>query len=424
MYSNQKSFSAIQDITPQFLACRQLSEELCQPLEIEDYGLQAVVETSPVKWHLAHTSWFFETFILKQFEIPFKNFNPKFEYLFNSYYNGVGEQYLRANRHLLSRPTVEEIYQYRRNVTERMVNLFNQKNLEQYAEIYQLTLLGINHEQQHQELLLTDLLYSWSFNPLFPQYQTQPLLEQKQANKSRWLKQEGRLIEIGADNKQAFYFDNETPRHKVHINPFKVANCLITNRQFLQFIEDSGYQRPEFWLSDGWATVNQNQWQAPLYWQKDGNNWYQYSLNGLVPLNMEAPVCHVSAYEADAYARWANARLLTEAEWEYLAQQQPIDGNFLESGLLVPAAANNSNSIEQLFGDVWEWTSSAYSAYSGFQASDGAIGEYNGKFMCNQLALRGGSCVTSRDHIRSSYRNFFYPDARWQFSGIRLAKNI
>ncbi len=417
-FSDTKSQKSIEH----FLHTRKQSEAFCQPLEVEDYGLQAIAETSPAKWHLAHTSWFFETFILKPYEKGFKHFQSKYEYLFNSYYNGVGEQFLRSNRGLLSRPTVKEVYQYRENITQRIAQLLNTKSNDS-SRIQELLILGINHEQQHQELFFTDLLFNWYQNPLLPVYQ-KPKQTAVNADfkDTHWLSQKGGLTTIGAnDVSNEFIFDNESPQHQCFLNAFEIQNRLVTNQEFLEFIQDSGYKRPEFWLSDGWAAVQQHQWQAPLYWQNKGNRWYQYGLNGLNELEMAAPVCHISAYEADAYARWYGARLPTEAEWESVAQHKTLkQANFVESMNLAPLASES----EQFFGDVWEWTSSAYSPYPGFKAPEGAVGEYNGKFMCNQLVLKGGSCVTSHSHIRSSYRNFFYPEARWQFSGLRLARDL
>ncbi len=412
----------IPTLIEKFLLVRQSSEDFCKPLEIEDYGLQAIAETSPAKWHLAHTSWFFETFILKSYEKGFKHFNNKFSYLFNSYYNGIGEQFLRSKRGLLSRPTVKEVFQYRNNVTQRIIDVLNNGDVAQ-TELCDLIILGINHEQQHQELFFTDLLFNWFQNPLLPTYQNRTLQKTLiNTKKSSWIEQSEGLVEIGNDfDGSMFIFDNESPRHQCFLKPFEIQNRLVTNREYLEFIHEKGYNRPEFWLSDGWSTIKQQSWKAPLYWKHEGETWYQYGLNGLRQLDLEAPVSHISAYEADAFARWAGARLPTEAEWEIVANKRTAEhGNFVETNNLVPVAAEN----EQFYGDVWEWTSSAYSPYPGFKPPKGAVGEYNGKFMCNQLVLRGGSCVTSKHHIRSSYRNFFYPEARWQFSGLRLVRDL
>ncbi|MGK0500461.1 MAG: ergothioneine biosynthesis protein EgtB [Oceanicoccus sp.] len=422
-----------------FLTARKLSEMFCQPLETEDYGLQAMAETSPAKWHLAHTTWFFETFILKHYEADFFPFQPAYEILFNSYYNSVGEQFSRAKRALLSRPTVADVYQYRNNVSDRVARLIKNCTEDYQQDILALVTLGINHEQQHQELFFTDLKYNFFQNPLAPTYSNNSgSLEAPQAvlnsvvdhPKQQWLSFDGGLIEIGAEQGSGFIFDNEGPLHQHFLTPFEVSSRLVTNAEYMAFIDDSGYQRSELWLSDGWDKIKQQQWQAPLYWQQPtAGQRMHFTLNGLQPIDPEEPVSHISAYEADAFARWCKARLLTEFEWEHVAKQQPTtDGNFVESGQLKAVTVQQDNSeksanhLQQLFGDLWEWTSSAYQPYPGFVADEGAVGEYNGKFMCNQLVLRGGSCVTSQSHIRNSYRNFFYPETRWQFSGIRLAR--
>ncbi|WP_251359695.1 ergothioneine biosynthesis protein EgtB [Kangiella sp. TOML190] len=430
-----------QSLISRFRKCRLQTEQLCQPLEVEDYGLQAVAETSPVKWHLAHTSWFFETFILEKYEANFTSFDKNFSYLFNSYYNGVGKPFLRSKRGLLSRPTVKAVFEYRRAISERIEKLFQGLADSSPKALYLLE-LGINHEQQHQELLLTDLLYNWYQNPLYPAYKKPALQEPIMANlnsnlsepaKLEWVTQKGGLVTIGKADDGSFAFDNEYPRHQVFIKDFLVADRLVTNREYLAFIDDKGYQRPEFWLSDGWAKIQEKRWQAPLYWsQGQQGNWFHYGYYGLQPLDLASPVSNISAYEADAFARWAQSRLMTEAEWELIAAQQEVQGNFIESDALKPLAAGANQisanrgdlAVQQLYGDLWEWIASSYSPYPGFKAAAGAVGEYNGKFMCNQLVLRGGSCVTSCDHMRSSYRNFFYPEARWQFSGIRLAKDL
>lgn len=423
----------IEKTVEQFTTTRSLSEHICAPLEIEDYGLQAVVETSPAKWHLAHTTWFFETFILKAYEPHFTPFSEGYEELFNSYYNSVGEQFPRVKRGLLSRPNVAEVYRYRQNVTGRIQELLSSKLGDAESSILSLLTLGINHEQQHQELFFSDLKYNLYQNPLYPAYRTsgppRTATSEHPPAPQQWIDVERGLVECGTDTQLSgpcndrFYFDNEGPRHKQWLESFTVSNRLVTNAEYLRFVEDDGYNRPEFWLSDGWATLQREEWKAPLYWNKTGDSWHQFTLDGMLPIHPDDPVAHISAYEADAYARWSNARLLTEFEWEHLARRQPdISGNFFDSGLLEPSAAREQTGVSQLYGDLWEWTSSAYLPYPGFRPAKGAVGEYNGKFMCNQLVLRGGSCVTSRTHIRPGYRNFFYPNARWQFSGIRLAK--
>ena len=390
---------------------RAFSEQLCAPLLTEDMGLQACADVSPPRWHLAHTTWFFETFLLKPHLPGYRVFQPQFEYLFNSYYNGIGEQFSRPQRHLLSRPTGEEVYAWRRQVDQAMVRL-----IEAQPALSDRVTLGLNHEQQHQELLLTDLKYSLSFNPLAPAI-GQPLAAADSVAPLSFTPFSGGLVNIGATD-NGFAFDNETPRHRVWLEPFALANRPVTNGEFRAFIEDGGYRRPELWLSDGWAWVQAQHSQRPLYWHKDLDR--HFTLAGLQPLHHGQILAHVNYYEANAYARWAGKRLPTEQEWEHAAAAQPLQGDFVDNGIYQPGAARDT-ALAHLFGDVWEWTASAYLPYPGFQAAAGTVGEYNGKFMCNQMVLRGGSCASSRDHLRASYRNFFYPHHRWQFSGIRLA---
>lgn len=462
-------------VLAQFKAVRSLTEELCEPLEIEDYNLQAIAETSPAKWHLAHTTWFFETFILKAFIENYSSYNEQYEYLFNSYYNGIGEQFPRPKRSLLSRPSVPEVIEYRATITQKIDELVSslsgEKSNEELAsevfssEVLQLVILGINHEQQHQELLLTDLKFNLYQNPLLPSYRikNKPEVQSNSLSKPSteqplsWVTFTPELISIGKDFDGAsdskagseFIFDNESPEHQHYLQPFEIADRLVTNGEFLQFIEEGGYEKSEFWLSDGWDEAQKQGWEAPLYWFKEAEQWYQYSLNGTAPLDYAEPLVHVSFYEADAFARWAASktkgiRLVTEQEWEYVAKQQladksSLDGNFLDKRVLHPVITKDFNSdaqhrvaqnkavnndVTQLFGDVWEWTSSSYHSYPGFEPLEGTVGEYNGKFMANQFVLRGGSCVTSQSHMRPTYRNFFYPEARWQFSGIRLARYV
>lgn len=430
------SAGLVEQVLSDFISVRTFTEQLCEPLKFEDYNLQAIAETSPAKWHLAHTSWFFETFILKKFDSDFTSFNSRYEYLFNSYYNAIGEQFPRPQRGLLSRPDVKEVYQYRQFVTEQITNLvtrFAKENAKQLNQALGLIRLGINHEQQHQELLLTDLKYNLFQNPLLPTYRSiNQLVDQNEALPIQWIHVDEELVSVGTDidnesiKQTDFAYDNETPKHKFYRHKFAVANRLTTNGEFLKFIEQGGYRDPQHWLSDGWDAVQKNQWQAPLYWFKKDGNWFVYTLSGVKRLNLNESVAHVSYYEADAFARWSGGRLLTEQEWESVASEYQVNGkadSFVESDVLHPNVATDSNGLQQLYGDVWQWTSSAYSAYPGFKPVAGAVGEYNGKFMCNQYVLRGGSCVTSRNHIRNTYRNFFYPDARWQFSGIRLARD-
>ncbi|HEX2328336.1 MAG TPA: ergothioneine biosynthesis protein EgtB [Candidatus Angelobacter sp.] len=404
-----------------FQAARAQTQALVASLTPEDQMVQSCPEASPAKWHLAHTTWFFETFILSRHLSGYQPIDPRFRDLFNSYYNAVGPQPEKGLRNTFSRPTLDEVVVYRRHVDEHMELLLDQPDLED--SVLALVTLGINHEQQHQELLVTDVKHAFWTNPLRPAYQqgtSEAPASAAPAQRAR-VYQEG-LFEIGADGR-SFGFDNETPRHKVYLKPFRFASRLATCGEYLAFMDDRGYQRPELWLSDGWLAVQSRHWQAPLYWEKSGDDWYVFTCSGVRKLDEHEPVCHVSYYEADAFARWAGARLPNEAEWEVVAANTPVDGNLLEDGAFHPrpAPAAVDDSPAQIFGDVWEWTASAYLPYPGFKPADGALGEYNGKFMVNQMVLRGGSCVTPRAHIRASYRNFFTPEIRWQFSGIRLA---
>ena len=401
---------------------RRQSEEFCEPLCIEDYGLQAEPFTSPPKWHLAHTTWFFETFLLKPFLSGYRSPEPRYEVLFNSYYNGIGAQHPRDKRGLLSRPTVAEVSRYRKIVDAGIASLIQAQHPEK-DEITRRIRLGIEHERQHQELFFTDLKYSLQANPLAPAYEDAPALQPVAAPPLAWHKYPGGLLETGYQG-AGFCFDNELPRHKTYLEPFQFASRLITNSEYQAFIDDGGYRRPELWLADGWSTVCDKQWRAPHYWQDIDGKRLEFSLYGLQPRRAEAPVCHVSGYEADAFARWAGARLPTEQEWEAVASAEPGASEGIDDGHLHPPAASDHGGIQQLYGSCWQWTQSAYSPYPGFSPSADAIGEYNGQFMSNQWVLRGGSCVSKADHVRPSYRNFFYPPDRWQFSGIRLAKSL
>jgi ergothioneine biosynthesis protein EgtB len=405
---------------------RQRTLAICEPLSTEDYVVQSMPDASPIKWHLAHTTWFFEQFILKPRLPQYASPHPRYEYLFNSYYQGAGPMHLRAERGLITRPTVGQVLEYRRHVEEHLHRLLESDADPELADLVEL---GLNHEQQHQELMLTDLKHAFSRNPLLPAYRELHQASGSTSTPLHFTSCDGGIHEIGlpADPAQrGFCFDNETPRHRTLLEPFAMASRLISNEEYLQFVRDRGYQRPELWLSDGWAMVTTEQWQRPLYWRADLDS--EFTLGGVQALDPAAPVCHVSFYEADAFARWAQARLPTEAEWEVTAATVTREGNFYESGALHPQpAADDTGSeqpaFEQLYGDVWEWTGSPYVGYSGYRPPIGTLGEYNGKFMCNQWVLRGGSCVTPADHMRLTYRNFFYPHLRWQFSGIRLARD-
>lgn len=399
--------------------CRH-TEQLCRSLAIEDYGLQGMADTSPVKWHLAHTAWFFETFVLSTFIPGYRAYHPRYRFLFNSYYEAVGEPFPRALRGQLSRPTVSEVVAYRAHVNATMHDLLAGAAERDWTEIAARTALGCHHEEQHQELILTDLKYCFALNPLKPAFRGDLPLSTGSAPALRFEEQPPGLREIGHAG-GGFAFDNESPRHRVYLEPFALGSRLVTAGEYLEFIEAGGYARPELWLSDGFRIAHERGWAAPLYWERQDGHWWHFTLGGMRTLDEAEPVCHVSFYEAEAYARFRDKRLPTEAEWEAVAATVPAAGNFRESGFLHPAPAPDARGVTQLFGDTWEWTRSSYEPYPGYRPAAGALGEYNGKFMANQMVLRGGSCVTPTGHIRASYRNFFYPPDRWQFMGIRLA---
>ena len=397
------------------------SEKICATMATEDYVVQSMPDVSPTKWHLAHVTWFFETFLLKPHCDGYREFDSIYAYLFNSYYNAVGEQFPRPQRGMLTRPTVDHVYGYRKHVDEAMNAWLAQSDFPE--ELEALVEIGLNHEQQHQELMLTDIKHVLSQNPTYP-----ALFDAKQQGDVTpppvtWHAFNEGVYEIGYDGDE-FAFDNESPRHKQYLNGFEIASRLVTNGEYRQFVEDGGYSDPRYWMSEGWMTVRDRGWKAPIYWVSDVDRWKQFTLHGLAPLHPHEPVSHISYFEADAYARWAGARLPTEAEWEVASIEAPGAGNFVESERYHPAPLSGCGTeLRQMFGDVWEWTASPYTAYPGYMPSEGALGEYNGKFMCNQMVLRGGSCATSRTHIRPTYRNFFPTDARWQFSGVRLARD-
>ncbi|HCU91174.1 MAG TPA: ergothioneine biosynthesis protein EgtB [Gammaproteobacteria bacterium] len=406
-------------VATRYEAIRAQSIALARRLSAEDSCVQSMDDASPSKWHLAHTSWFFETFVLEVHNSNYSPFDPNYRVLFNSYYNSIGEQYSRPHRGLLTRPSLEEIYSYRDHVDYHMSLFFDQKP---DRELWDTIEIGLHHEQQHQELLLMDIKHLFSCNPLSPEY-VAPIARSNQAAKTlTFYDFPGGNVQVGAD-RGAFSFDNERPRHPQILQEYALASRPITNLEFLEFIQDGAYNNPLLWLADGWATIRKFSWEAPMYWRKIENKWFEFTLTGLHELVLHAPVVHVSYYEADAYARWANARLPTEAEWESAAGNSSMTGNFVENLYLQPQPIDDKNlQLSQLFGDVWEWTMSPYTPYPGYQAPMGAIGEYNGKFMSGQIVLRGGCCVTPADHIRKTYRNFFYPANRWQFGGIRLAR--
>jgi ergothioneine biosynthesis protein EgtB len=408
-------------VAQRYQRLRKISEQICQPLAVEDYVLQTMEDVSPPKWNLAHMSWFFETFLLKSFVPGYREFHPRFNYLFNSYYETIGERHPRPQRGTLSRPTVEEVYCYRAHVDQAMIELLKQAGPESAASIEPLVVLGLHHEQQHQELMLTDLKHILAANPLRPIYR-EAAVRPSAARELSWFDYSGGVVEIGFDG-AGFSFDNEQPRHKLYLEDFRLASRPVTNGEFLEFMAAGGYRQPRYWLSEGWATVLAKGWECPLYWERSDSRWWSMTLSGFRPVDEDEPVCHVSYFEADAYARWRGKRLPSEGEWEIAVTGLPIEGNFLDGEAFHPrAAAAQADAPAQMYGDVWEWTQSQYTPYPGFVPAEGAIGEYNGKFMCNQFVLRGGSCATPADHIRPTYRNFFPPHARWQFTGIRLAE--
>ncbi len=411
-------------LVAQFQQVRLQTERLAQPLTAEDCALQSMPDASPVKWHLAHTTWFFETFVLEPSLPGYRVFHPLFRVLFNSYYVAVGPRHPRPERGLLSRPPLQEVLAYRRHVDLHMAQLLAAATLP--AELLALISLGVHHEQQHQELILTDLKHLLSRNPLKPAYVApQPALASTAA-RLHWIAHPDGIRQIG-HGADRFCFDNEQPRHRVFLDAFEIASRPVTNGEFVQFIRAGGYERPELWLSEGWDVRTAQAWTAPFYWERCGDDWHAFTLAGMQPVDLAAPVCHLSYFEAEAYARWAKARLPTEAEWETFAAPLAIAGNLLESGRFHPVSAGDpqrGGPATQVYGDVWEWTRSSYEPYPGYRSAPGAVGEYNGKFMSNQYVLRGGSCVTPDSHIRATYRNFFPAVARWQFSGIRLARDL
>ncbi len=415
------SWPKYRPLAARFLAVRALTERLAANLSPEDQCVQSMTEASPVKWHLAHTTWFFEKFVLRR--VPtYVPFDERFDELFNSYYESLGPRQPRANRGLLTRPSAAEVRAWRCHVDHALGELLENGG-DADEDISFLVQLGLHHEQQHQELILTDIKHAFFFNPLRPAYARARPNILKRAPKMEWLYHPGGKIGIGHGGEH-FAFDNERPRHDVLLYPFRIATRPVTCGEYLAFMDDGGYSRPEFWLSDGWALVQSEGWRAPLYWLPQENGRFRiFTLNGVRPLSPDEPVAHVSFYEAAAYAAWAGKRLATEFEWEAVAQTVPVKGNFLVDPSDVHPDVAEGDGIVQLFGDVWAWTRSSYDPYPGFRPFEGELGEYNGKFMVGQMVLRGGSCATPEGHMRATYRNFFPPSARWQFSGIRLAED-
>jgi ergothioneine biosynthesis protein EgtB len=423
-----RASSRSEHLLARFHEVRDFTNSLCRDLAPEDYVVQSMPEVSPTKWHLAHTTWFFETFVLKKYVAGYQPEIPEYAYLFNSYYNAAGDMHRRDLRGLISRPTVEQTKKYRASIDSHVDELLLSADDKLFAELEPLIILGIHHEQQHQELLVTDIKHVFAQNPLHPVFRERESKHDANGSAIRpyhFIEFDEATVEIGHRGSE-FCYDNELPRHRAFVLPFSLADRLITNGEYIEFINDRGYSRPEFWLSLGWQTVNEQRWQAPLYWEKRDGKWWNFTLSGFRPVDEKEPVTHVSYFEADAFANWSGERLPTEFEWEYAAGKVEIDGNFVECETFhpqPPSAQSRDRELRQMFGDVWEWTRSSYSPYPGYRAEAGALGEYNGKFMCNQYVLRGGSCATSRTHIRKTYRNFFQPEKRWQFTGIRLARD-
>ena len=415
-----------------YCAVRRATESLCEPLIVEDYVIQSMPDVSPPKWHLGHTTWFFEQFLLQQFAAGYKSFHERYGYIFNSYYHSFGSRVARDARGTLSRPSVKDIYDYRAAIDEGILKLIESAEERRHSRFESLIELGLHHEQQHQELLLTDIKHIFASNPLYPVYRVPGSRESLRPSTSppplKFIAIEGGIFELGAAG-EGFAWDNERPRHKILLNGFGLMNRLVTCGEYLEFIGDGGYADPLLWLSDGWDVLGREEWQAPLYWLRTDDGWQIITLSGIRPVDPLEPVAHISFYEAAAYARWAGKRLPTEAEWEIGARTlktSPGCGNFLEEGNFHPvpcgcAPGVHGSGLSQMFGDVWEWTGSAYLPYPGYQPESGPLSEYNSKFMSNQMVLRGGSCATPRSHFRPTYRNFFQCDKRWQFTGMRLA---
>ncbi len=422
-----ESSSPAKELLARFHQVRNFTGKLSEYLAPEDCVVQSMPDVSPSKWHLAHTTWFFETFILKKWVPGYRDAVPEYAYLFNSYYNAAGSMHRRDLRGLISRPTVEETTNYRASVESDINDLISSADEKLFREIEPVLTLGIHHEQQHQELFITDIKHVFAQNPLYPVFRARKeKSDTTDIPPLSFVEFAEATIEIGHAG-DGFSYDNEGPRHRALVLPFSLANRLVTNREYLEFMADHGYSRSEFWLSLGWMTVNEQNWRAPFYWIERDGEWWNFTLSGLRKVDPNEPITHLSYFEADAYANWAGARLPTEFEWERAAANVEIDGNFVETERFHPAALDHApanGELAQMFGDVWEWTRSSYSPYPGYRAEPGALGEYNGKFMCNQYVLRGGSCATSRAQIRKTYRNFFQPEKRWQFMGVRLARDL
>jgi len=411
-----------EQLISKFKKVRAFTETITEPLETEDYVIQVTENASPAKWHLAHTTWFFETFLLEKEVEDYDPIHPQYSYLFNSYYLQTGVPHSRSRRGNISRPTVKQVFEYRNSINKYVEDLIRNATDGQFKKWGPIIEIGIHHEQQHQELLMTDLKYMFSQNPLDIAYKTVERPRVKSIPDLSWTSFKEGVYEVGHEGGD-FGYDNEFPKHKTYIHDFELANRLVTNAEYIEFIESGAYGEPKWWLDEGFSTVRDDGWHAPLYWEKKDGVWWQYTLSGIQKVDPNEPITHVSYFEADAYARWKGFRLPTEQEWEVAAQPLSIEGNFADKGYLQPVAQQNAEGgLQQMFGEVWQWTQSSYAPYPGYEPLPGALGEYNGKFMCNQYVLRGGSCATSRSHFRKTYRNFFHANERWQFNGIRLAR--
>jgi len=422
--TQHQQLTLVTDLVRRFIDVRNITEELCRPLGAEDFMLSVTEDTSPPKWHLAHTSWFFEHFILQRFNACFESYRPEYDFLFNSYYKRIGSYISKGKRNVLSRPSLHEVMLYRQHVTESVLSFLELRG-NQLGEVLKVLELGINHEEQHQELLLMDIKRNFFENPLKPQYQREVFLSGEIMD-STWIKFHSGLVKVGIPTEyQSFAYDNEKDQHQVWMESFELSSHLVTNDEYINFIDDGGYHNPSFWLSDGWDIKEKESWEHPLYWEKQRGDWWTMTLSGQVPLEIAAAVVHISYYEAAAFAKWKGCRLPTEEEWETAARLEKIQGEFLDQSYKEPAPANENYEVfSQMHGTVWEWTQSSYRPYSRFKPFEHGMSEYNEKFMCNQIVMRGGSCITPKSHYRLTYRNFFYPHQRWMYGGIRLAKDV
>jgi ergothioneine biosynthesis protein EgtB len=422
--TQHQQLTMLSELVQRFTNVRKKTESLCLPLSAEDHMLSTTEDTSPPKWHLGHTSWFFEHFILKKFKHRYESYGPEYDFIFNSYYKQIGKFLHKTKRNILSRPSIEEIMSYRRYITETVMS-FVESDSEHNPKILKVLEVGVHHEEQHQELLLMDIKRNFFENPLRPQYQSEAFIN-GEIEESSWRKFHSGLVKIGVPSEyQQFSYDNEKDQHKVWLESYELSSHLVTNDEYLNFMDDGGYHKSQFWLSDGWDFKEKEKWESPLYWEKRGSEWWHMTLSGMVPLDLSAPVVHVSYYEASAFAKWKDCRLPSEEEWETAARLEGVNGEFLEESSKEPLAAIEGHEVfSQIHGTVWEWTQSSYRAYPRYKPLEFGMSEYNEKFMCNQFVMRGGSCITPKSHYRITYRNFYYPHQRWMCGGIRIAKDV